>query len=114
MVSIAFALPQIVTAGEGGTTHVIPGSMSTLIDNAPTAPGMIIKPMYLNYSGSATKQIPTAAGLAGNLDATANTFVLAGIYAFEGKVLGGDLLDGRRVCRTPGWTSRPTCRHAAE
>ena len=62
--------------------------MSTLIDNPPTGPAMILKPMYLNYSGSATAQIPTAAGLAGNLDATANTFVLAGIYAFEEKVLG--------------------------
>ncbi len=88
MVSLTLALSQTATAGEGGTTHVIPGSMSTLIDNAPTAPGMIIKPMYLNYSGSATKEIPTAAGLASNLEATANTFVLAGIYAFEGKVFG--------------------------
>lgn len=84
----AMVAPTVATAGEGGTTHVIPGSMATLIDNAPTAPGMIIKPMYLNYSGSATKAIPTAAGLASNLEATANTFVLAGIYAFEGKVLG--------------------------
>ncbi len=84
----AIAAPTTATAGEGGTTHVIPGSMATLIDNPPTVPGMIIKPMYLNYSGSATAQIPTAAGLAGNLDATANTFVLAGIYSFEEKVLG--------------------------
>ena len=69
MVSLTLALSQTATAGEGGTTHVIPGSMSTLIDNAPTAPGTIMKPMYLNYSGSATAQIPTAAGLASNLDA---------------------------------------------
>ena len=76
-------------ATEGGTTHIIPGSMATLADNAPAAgPGSFIKPMYLNYSGSASAPIPTAAGLAGNLDATANTFVVTAGYTFEGKVLG--------------------------
>jgi hypothetical protein len=36
--------------------------------------------MYLNYSGKASAQIPTAAGLAANLDATANTLALVGGY----------------------------------
>jgi hypothetical protein len=76
-------------AGEGGTTHVIPGSMSTLADNAPaTGPGSFIKPMYLNYSGSATAKIPTAAGLAADLEADSNTLALVGGYTFAGKVLG--------------------------
>ena len=91
---VAAVLLGLVTAAttasatEGGTTHVIPGSMATLADNAPASPGTFIKPMYLNYSGSATAQIPTAAGLAGNVDATANTFVVTAGYTFEGKVLG--------------------------
>lgn len=61
------ASPVAVRAGEGGVTHIIPGSMATLADNAPTAPTTFPKPMYLNYDGSATAVIPTAAGLAGNL-----------------------------------------------
>ena len=55
----------------------------------PTKPGAFLKPMYMNYHGSATAQIPTAVGLAGNLDATANTFVLGGGYTLEQPVLGG-------------------------
>ena len=82
-------VPQAVIAGEGGTTHVIPGSMATIVDNLPTAPGTFMKPMYLHYSGSASAQIPTAAGLASNLDANANTVVLSGGYTFETTVLGG-------------------------
>jgi hypothetical protein len=84
----AAALPQAVVAGEGGTTHVIPGATATLADNAPTAPTTFVKPMYLNYDGSATAQIPTAAGLAGNLRARANTVALVAGHAFETKVLG--------------------------
>lgn len=83
------AAAPAVHAGEGGTTHVIPGSMSTLADNAPaTGPGTFIKPMYLNYSGSATAKIPTAAGLAADLEADSNTLALVGGYTFAGKVLG--------------------------
>jgi hypothetical protein len=77
------------SATEGGTTHIIPGSMATLADNAPaTGPGVFIKPMYLNYSGSASAQIPTAAGLAADLEADSNTLALVGGYTFAGKVLG--------------------------
>ena len=83
------AASQTILAGEGGTSHILPGANATLIDVLPTSPGWVVKPMYLNYSGSATAQIPTAAGLAGNLDATANTFVLGGVYTFEPTVLGG-------------------------
>jgi hypothetical protein len=87
--AVAFAMPPAADAGEGGTTHVIPGSMSTLADNAPASgPGTFIKPMYLHYSGSASSQIPTAAGLAANLEADSNTLALVGGYTFAGKVLG--------------------------
>jgi len=89
LLASVLAMPVAVHAGEGGTTHVIPGAQATLADNAPTSPGPFVKPMYLNYGGSATAQIPTAAGLAGNLDANANTFALAGGYTFATTVLGG-------------------------
>lgn len=84
-----FAMPLTVYAGEGGTTHVIPGAMSTLADNAPTSgPGMFVKPMYLRYDGSVSAQIPTAVGLAGNVEATTNTVAVVGGYIFGEKVLG--------------------------
>ena len=89
LASFAIALPQAVTAGEGGTTHVIPGSLATIADNAPTAPGTFVKPMYMHYSGSVSAQIPTAVGLAGDVDASSNTFALAAGHTFATPVLGG-------------------------
>jgi hypothetical protein len=89
MVTALASAPQIAIAGEGGTSHILPGANATLVDVLPTAPGLFVKPMYLNYTGSASAQIPTAAGIASNLDATANTFVLGGGYTFEQTVLGG-------------------------
>ncbi len=83
------AVPQTLPAAEGGTSHVLPGANATLVDLVPTTPGGFFKPIYLNYSGNASAQIPTAAGLAGNLDATANTLVLGGGYTFAPTVLGG-------------------------
>ena len=88
LMGLAWAVTP-ASATEGGTTHIIPGSMATLADNAPAAgPGIFVKPMYLNYSGSASAQIPTAAGLAANLEADSNTLALVGGYTFAGKVLG--------------------------
>jgi hypothetical protein len=76
-------------AGEGGTAHIIPGAMATLVDNAPASgPGMFVKPMYMHYNGSVSAQIPTAAGLAGNVNASSNTFAVVGGYTFAEKVLG--------------------------
>jgi hypothetical protein len=76
-------------AGEGGVSHTIPGAMATLADNAPTAPGSFLKPMYLHYKGSIAGQIPTAAGLAGDVNASTNTMALAAGHTFETTVLGG-------------------------
>ena len=76
-------------AGEGGVTHVIPGATATLSDLPPTSPGWLLKPMYLNYKGSFSAQLPTAAGLAGNVDATTNTVALVGGYTFGQTILGG-------------------------
>lgn len=82
--------PSAVLAGEGGTSHVVPGAMATLADNAPAdGPVTFVKPMYMHYQGDATARIPTAAGLAGNLDATSSTAALAVGHAFGTQVLGG-------------------------
>ena len=89
MVTALVAAPQTAIAGEGGTSHILPGANATLVDALPTAPGWFAKPMYLNYRGTASVPLPTAAGIASNLDATANTFVLGGGYTFEQTVLGG-------------------------
>jgi hypothetical protein len=83
------AVPQTLLAGEGGTSHILPGANATLVDVLPTSPGWFVKPMYLHYSGSASARVPTAAGLAANLDASVNTFVLGGGYTFETTLLGG-------------------------
>jgi hypothetical protein len=67
------AAPQTLLAGEGGTSHILPGANATLVDVLPTAPGGFVKPMYLHYNGSASARVPTAAGVAANLEATADT-----------------------------------------
>jgi len=88
VLSSLVAIPQAVNAGEGGTSHVLPGATATLIDLPGTSPAWFVKPMYLNYHGTQSATIPTAAGLAANLDATANTLALAAGRTFEPTVLG--------------------------
>jgi hypothetical protein len=86
--ALAVALP-VANAGEGGTSHILPGGNATLVDLPPTSPGGFFKPMYNNYRGSASANIPTAAGVVANLNADANTLVLGGGYGFEETILGG-------------------------
>jgi hypothetical protein len=76
-------------AGEGGTSHVMPGANATLVDLPPTSPGGFVKPMFINYRGDASATVPTAAGVVANLSADANTLVLGGGYGLEQTVLGG-------------------------
>lgn len=76
-------------AGEGGTSHILPGANATLVDLPPTTPGFFFKPMFLNYRGDASKRVPTAAGVVANMNVEANTFVLGGGYGLEQTVLGG-------------------------
>jgi hypothetical protein len=81
--------PPAAQAGEGGTSHIMPGANATLVDLPPTSPGGFFKPMYIHYRGDASARVPTAAGIVANLDADADTFVLGGGYGFESTVLGG-------------------------
>ena len=39
MVTALVAAPQTAIAGEGGTSHILPGANATLVDALPTAPG---------------------------------------------------------------------------
>jgi len=87
--ALALASPLGAVAGEGGTSHILPGANATLIDVLPTTPGWFVKPMYLNYGGSATALIPTAAGVVSDMDVTANTFVLGRGYTFDQPIFGG-------------------------
>ncbi len=80
MFAAAIALPQLAVAGEGGTSHIMPGANATMMDLPPTSPGGFFKPMYINYQGSASAPFPTAAGIVANLDADANTLVFGGGY----------------------------------
>jgi hypothetical protein len=86
--ALVLASPLAI-AGEGGTSHIMPGANATLMDLPPTSPGGFFKPMYINYRGDASATVPTAAGIVANLDAEANTLVLGGGYGFEQTVLGG-------------------------
>ena len=81
--------PPLAIAGEGGTSHIMPGANATLVDLPPTAPGGFFKPMYINYQGDISARVPTAAGVVANADAEANTLVLGGGYGFEQTILGG-------------------------
>jgi hypothetical protein len=88
MLSALVAASQVAVAGEGGTSHIMPGANATLVDLPPTSPGGFFKPMYINYQGSASARVPTAAGVVANLNADANTLVLGGGYSLEQTILG--------------------------
>ena len=87
--AVGVGLSRAANAGEGGTSHVMPGANATLVDLPPTSPGGFVKPMYIHYSGDASAKVPTAAGVIANLNADADTLVIGGGYGFEQTVLGG-------------------------
>jgi hypothetical protein len=89
MLSALTVASPLAIAGEGGTSHILPGANATLVDLPPTAPGLFVKPMFLNYRGDASKRVPTAAGVVANMNVDASTFVFGGGYGFEQTVLGG-------------------------
>ena len=108
MLSTLVAAPQFAIAGEGGTSHIMPGANATLVDLPPTSPGGFFKPMYINYQGDASARVPTAAGVVANLNADANTLVLGGGYGIEQTILGGAHYASPRSCPTPGSPSPGT------
>ncbi len=86
---LALAAGSPALAGEGGTSHILPGANATLMDLPPTTPGLFFKPMFLNYRGDASARVPTAAGIVANMNVEANTLVIGGGYGLEQPVLGG-------------------------
>ncbi len=87
--ALAASLAAPAWAGEGGTSHPVPGAMSTLIDAVPaTGPGLFVKPMVMNYRGKANALLPTAAGVVADLEATVNTLAVVGGYTFGEKLFG--------------------------
>ena len=88
LLGLVFA-PAVALAGEGGTSHIMPGANATLVDLPPTSPGGFFKPMVINYQGDASATVPTAAGVVANLNADANTLVLGGGYGLEETILDG-------------------------
>ena len=91
-ITLIGALPTapILIAGEGGTSHVIPGSMATLIDLPPTKPGWVIETAYLHYSGDvgASRRLEVGGLITANLDATSDAFLLGSFYTFPKEALG--------------------------
>ena len=88
LLALAAASPCAL-AGEGGTSHIMPGGNATMVDLPPTSPGGFFKPMVIDYRGEASATIPTAAGVVANLNADASTLVLGGGYSLAQTVLGG-------------------------
>ena len=89
LLAAGLGMSQPSHAGEGGTSHILPGANATLVDLPPASPGGFVKPMFIHYRGDASAKIPTAAGVVANLDAESSTFVLGGGYGFEPTMLGG-------------------------
>lgn len=83
------AVAPAAHAGEGGTSHITPGSLVTMADLPGTASAAFVKPMYMHYSGDISAKIPTAAGIVANADASSNTLAVVGGYIFDTTVLGG-------------------------
>jgi hypothetical protein len=90
VIALSCASPFAALAGEGGVSHIIPGSAATLIDLPPTKPGWIVEGIYLNYKGdaSAGKSLPIAGTIAAGLNAESDAFLLGTFHTFESKVLG--------------------------
>ncbi|MBK6395837.1 MAG: transporter [Betaproteobacteria bacterium] len=98
MLCALVAASPIALAGEGGTSHIMPGANATLMDLPPTSPGGFFKPMYINYQGSASARVPTAAGVVANLNADANTLVLGGATVWSRRSSGVHITPSPRSC----------------
>ncbi len=79
-----------LVAEEGGGGHAAPGGVATLIDAAPTTPGWVIEPIYVNYQGDfkASKSLPIGGVVSLGLDAKVDTLTIGALQTFEQKVWG--------------------------
>ena len=93
IIAIAGLLILVTVIGraeEGGGGHYAHGGAATLIDLLPTEPGFIVQPMYLYYTGDASRSttFPIAGKVAANLDANLSSVTLGALYTFDRKILG--------------------------
>lgn len=86
-------------ASEGGTTHYNPGTLATLIDNAPSQGGWVLEPMYLHYQADVevSKQIPVAGLTTSGLSAKADAITFGGLHTLDQKVFGANYTFGAYV-----------------
>ena len=78
-----------VLAEEGGTGHVSPGSVGTLIDLAPTRAGWVTESIYTHYDGDFDKDGLPIGGLESfGLDADVDVLTLGALYTFNDTLWG--------------------------
>lgn len=77
-----FMLGRTALAAEGGTGHYAPGSLATLIDLPPTQEGWVVEPMFINYQGDTSLEVPVAGVDTFALDVESDVFLLGGFYTF--------------------------------
>jgi len=78
-----------VLAEEGGTGHVSPGSVATLIDFAPTQSGWVTESIYTHYDGDFKKDgLPIGGLVSLGLEANVDVLTLGALYTFDEKLWG--------------------------
>ncbi len=87
---LTFLSTAPLMAEEGGGGHAAPGGVATLIDAAPTKPGWVIEPIYVNYQGdfNASKTLPIGGVVSLGLDAKVDTLTIGALQTFDKKVWG--------------------------
>jgi hypothetical protein len=79
-------------AEQSGTGHYMPGATASFIDTAPSAPGIAVMNIFLNYNDAnadASHGLPFGKEIALNLNVNAYADIVAGFYTFEPTILGG-------------------------
>jgi len=96
---LCFQFSAPVNAEEGGTGHYVPGSAATMIDVAPTQPGWIIQPLFLQYTADfdGSRTFPSAGLQSTGLDVSATSVTIGAVYSFENKVFGATYSAGLYV-----------------
>lgn len=86
--ALALAVASSGRATEGGTGHYVPGTAATLIDLAPTKPGLIAEGMYLHYEGDASANLSVAGLISAGLDVESDVATFGLLYTLDRTVMG--------------------------
>jgi len=92
----ALVLSPSLQAEEGGTGHVAPGAVATMIDAPPSKSGWVIEAIYTRYTGGfdAIKELPIGGEISLGLDATADVLTVGALYTFKNELLGAHFSAG--------------------